>query len=366
VVGILIATIQPTLKFTGMKKRMYIKLFVITIAVLAILSILVVNAEKSISQTNGFKRSFLKIPELTFSSAGNFPIKSICGMTTAKYFFSSSDPRIIFSFDPKIKKWDTSYLVLPVNEKVLSAYNILSDSIGATLFAGNYGLAFFSPFNAKDSTQTVKTKFESPLFTRSAIISDNSVVLRALDASKQIQQFVKAEKYTGKILTTWNPFGEMQDGGFSTDGILDYDKSTGRILYVQYYQNRFFCLDSNLNPLYERNTIDTTNTNKLITRNTGKTGDGSITPGVPLWQTNTLVTANNGYIYIGSSLKSENEKDLEFDNNMVIDVYKMTNGDYLNSFYIPNLEGNKAKQVWIDGDTILALYKNQIAMYKFK
>lgn len=345
---------------------MYINLLIITIAVLAILSVLVINAEKSILQTNGFKRSFLQIPKLIFSSSGNLPVKSICGMTDSKFFFSAADPRIMFSFDQKIKKWDTSYLVFPINEKVLSAYNIVSDSIGATLFAGNYGLAFFSPFNAKDSTQTVKIKFKSPLFTRSAIISDNSIVLRALDSSRQIQQFVKAEKHTGEILTTWNPFNEMNDGGFSTDGILEYDKSTSRILYVQYYQNRFFCLDSNLNLLYERNTIDTTNTNKLITRNTGKTGDGSITPGVPLWQTNTLITANNGYIYIGSSLKSENENDADFDKNTVIDIYKMSNGDYFNSFYIPHIEGHEVNQIRVVDDMIVALYTGQIAMYQLE
>lgn len=347
-----------------MKNSIFIKILIAILAATLILTYLIINAKKMSSGSNGFSRVWKQELKVEYTSQNDLPLFRIAGSSSKNAYFCDKDPRFVYSFDYISQKWDSSTLILPFDDRIRSAYDISIDSIGATLFAGKYSAVFKASFGIKDSTQIISTSFKAPMFMRSAIVSNQSAVLRALDPARRDLEFIKVDRNTGITVKVNSLFEKIHDGGFSTDGILRYDLATNRIIYLQFYRNRFFCLDSNLNLLYEAKTIDTTNSNIVFTKTFNRGKEGNIIPGVPLKQINSHMYTSNGYIYIASILQSDNEKDLDFQQNSVIDIYHVSDGKYTGSFYIPTLDKRKITDFYVYMNRIIAIYKNKVVIYR--
>jgi hypothetical protein len=60
---------------------------------------------------------------------------------------------------------------------------------------------------------------------------------------------------------------------------------------------------------------------------------------------NRTATADGQFIYIVSNIKSKAEKRSGFKENSAVDVYRLDNGKYAHSFYIPHYEGEKVSEL---------------------
>jgi hypothetical protein len=137
------------------------------------------------------------------------------------------------------------------------------------------------------------------------------------------------------------------------------------LLYVQFYQNRFFCIDSNLNVVYTGKTIDTSNSNPVSTKRIPtRENTGSVMPSVPLHIINHACIAASGKMYILSTLKADNENNVDFRENAVVDVYNISNGAYRGSFYIPDLHEEKAENFFLANGRLLVYYNQYIGEFK--
>jgi len=191
-------------------------------------------------------------------------------------------------------------------------------------------------------------------------ISSSSYIFRIENANHN-QNLIAKRNYTQTRTDTSDILDPTKQGVIKTDGFLFFDKNSNHIFYIYYYQNRFFCLDSNLNLTYAGRTIDTIGIphikiSKIISEN-------KVTLGAPPLQVNINASSNGKWLFIQSALTADNElRDL--DRGSVIDVYSVDDGKYKLSFNLPDYEKDKLKYFKAFKNELIALYDHTIFMYK--
>jgi hypothetical protein len=329
-----------------------------------VLFILVEAADRPNKNKNGFLRTLFTNPFHLLNQASTpINITHIAGASDRNIYFTSNDPRVLVTTDYSLKHLDTLSLPIPLTKMEL---------VGATTFANYPKMTMLICNSSKAISYTVKdslfyaTKLSPPLFTRAVPLDSTKVALRAFDSSRQHQLFEIVNNKTGKILEKGDIIRNQRDAGFSTDGLLDYDESTHSLIYVQFYQNRFFCMDTGLNLKYIGHTIDTINTNPVLTRSFAtKNAPGSLLPTAPLTILNNQICTYNGSLFVLANLQADNEKNSVFHANSVIDVYRLIDGRYRGSFYIPHLDREKVQSFKIVNNTLIVVYKTHLATYSF-
>ena len=343
-----------------MKKSLLIISSIVLISAL-ILALLVRSAKMPNEGKNGFDRKWLtntirQVDQIAITA----PLETVCGATANHFFFTVPNPQWVVMIGKELQKQDTFFFPVWLRDELLTTHNIEVDSPYIYLYANNALKLFRGQINGK-TVDSVRLK--TSLFTRSVHISPKLAVLRAFDASLKRQVFEKMDTRTGKIIKQDQIIETTGDAGFSTDGSFTYDSSTRRIFYVEYYTNHFFCLDTSLNIIYKANTIDTTQTNdigiKIINHNDQK----RVVPSLARIEVNKECCVSNGYLLVVSGLKADNEKRTDFKNNSVIDIYRVSNGKYTGSLYIPDIQTEKIKSLRAQNNLLVALYKSHIATY---
>ena len=313
---------------------------------------------------NGFTRQGLsrspavKLHELAVGET----LYKICGATPHRFFFTGRDPRKIFSANMAMNQVDSLFIPFPLTRRAMVAYDLKIDSPYINLYANNLSAVLGARLN---DTTVHTTLLPTRLFTAAVQLTPQSFIVKAFDSSGMRQVFKKINTGANKVLAQAPLIEDNKDAGFSADGLLRYDSTAHRLLYIQFYQNRFFCIDTNLNVLYTAKTIDTTNNNPVFTKNIPtRNSQGSVLPAVPLHIINRACVTTAGSIYILSTLKADNETDTAFRDNAVIDVYTIGNGAYRGSFYIPDLHGEKAQNLFFANGLLLVYYNRYIGAYK--
>jgi hypothetical protein len=83
----------------------------------------------------------------------------------------------------------------------------------------------------------------------------------------------------------------------------------------------------------------------------------------PLNLVNRRAKIANHKLYIQATIQADNESKKVFSDNSVIDVYRMSDGLYLHSFYIPQYQSKKLNNFEVSGQTIIVLYDGYVAIY---
>jgi len=144
------------------------------------------------------------------------------------------------------------------------------------------------------------------------------------------------------------------DGFFCTDGWMQYDQVHGRILYAYFYRGELLFLDTDLNLLSKIKTIDTVTKAQIKLQQVnvpfGKGRISSTTQASPPKVVNKYFCTSNDRIYLLSGRKADNETEFSYRNNQPVDVYRLKDGKYLYSFYLPEYKGFKPHEMQVDQD----------------
>ena len=154
------------------------------------------------------------------------------------------------------------------------------------------------------------------------------------------------------------------EGLFSTDGMLLYDKSISRLIYMYYYRNQFICMDTNLKLLYKGKTIDTISRAQIKVSKIKSGSENTFTLSVPPLVVNKKGSVYKGCLFVHSNIIAKNETKKAFDNASVIDVYNLKAGSYKFSFYLPDYNNTKMFDFAINGNTLIALYDHYIFVFE--
>lgn len=346
-----------------MKSSIIYRLLLIILASVGILFFLFKTTKMPNEQKNGFNRTWLTD---SLQSLQRKPVDKdlyfINGYTGTNLYLSGINPKAIIALNRNFKLQDTLYLDFKAPEELLAPNTLFVDSPWLYLHINNLKSVISGQFPNKKVTAT---KLQTEVFIRSAQISPNTLVVRIFNPEKQKQVFQKIDNLTGKVIKEELIIHDQNDAGFSTDGLLKYSATSGRLLYIEYFKNRFFCLDTNLNVIYQGRTIDTTfnNSVEIATKETGEKS-GHILPVSARKIVNKNFFMSSKFIYVLSGLKADNESIASFSHNSLLDVYSIESGKYQGSFYVPYLSNSAPRSIIATHDTLTVLYPGHLSTFR--
>ncbi|PUZ28557.1 hypothetical protein DCC81_03490 [Chitinophaga parva] len=192
--------------------------------------------------------------------------------------------------------------------------------------------------------------------------SDSGFGFRAVDTvSNQyvLGSFVPGEKLTvdNSILTG------QQDVFFSADGSLLYDPASRRFIYVYYYRNGLIGFNQGLDTVYYGTTIDTVTFAKISMHRISS--ERKVTFSSPPTRINKHACVSDGWLFIYSSRRADNEKGKLAFTSSVIDVYSVSGFHYLGSFYVPDYDGKGIRDFAVYSNHLVALRGDELFVFSF-
>ncbi|MGZ3888492.1 MAG: hypothetical protein ACXVMS_16845 [Flavisolibacter sp.] len=211
--------------------------------------------------------------------------------------------------------------------------------------------------------QVQRFHYDSAYFTDAIPLNLNSFALRSLKKNPY-QYFLAKESSQDPHFKANNTLLRMQSSGmFSTDGEFIFDKKLSCLTYLYHYRNQFFCLDTNLNLIYEGKTIDTISQAQIRAAQLHNRKATIVMMAAPPLEVNKRCSVDGPYFYVQSMLVGSGEDPKKFDQSAVIDVYNITNGSYLFSFYLPDFKNYKLYDFQVAQDKLVAIYEHYILCY---
>lgn len=312
---------------------------------------------------NGFIRNWkpeaLVLQEQISISA---PLKSICGTTQNSVYFNVPNPSKVLSVDINLKKLDTIGFGLPLPEHDIGVNSTIVDSPYVWFFAQNIPALYRGQLKFHNLEY-----FPLPLvYTRAVKIKQDKIVLRSLDTALTKQVFQKISLNNSSVLSQVDLILDQKNGGFDRDGWLKFDEISGRIYYLEFYRNLFYCLDTSLNLIYMAKTIDTISNQEITIQKVNIDGDERIMPTSPRIHINKECFIGNGMLWVLSGLKAENQSYKNFRENVPVDLYALKDGKYLGSINIPRIGVVRPKSFAVVQNILVALYEKDIRTYRIK
>ena len=315
---------------------------------------------------NGFKRSYFpaawsKALQLDLSDT----LSGIVGSTRSTIYVSTSTPGEILAIGRGAAK-TVKRIKLPYFDKFydslgFNSLSIIIDSPAIYLFAEN-------------KPAMLKTTFDSALyeirilppgpFTREVMAGKDCFILRKFERRVTDQLFVRYNFSTGLLKKEENISEIAGDGGIISDGQLYFDPSTNKLLYVYFYKNLLLSFDTSLNVANKFYSIDTINSFKMQTGLVKNGGTRAYTNVSPANVVNKVNGVHEGLLFNMSALKADNETDVFFYNNSILDIIDLKKGLYLGSIYAPTINGNKLSKFIISNNELIGLYRHSLVIYK--
>ena len=347
-----------------MNKRFLIRIVAIITGIVLLLWILFMSARLPNKESNGFKRNWDNDSIiLTNYLQIDTPLSSISGVSKEHIYIQTEKLNWILEISKNLLKKDSISLKINVSELLTMANSLTVDSPWIFLHANNLKAIIRSKIRSKEVNVI---KLHTDIFTKSTQLTKDKIVIRTFDSTQSNQVFQIVDLTNGNVLKEALVIPNQYDAGFSSDGIISYDPIHSKIFYTQFYNNNFFCLDTNLSTVYTANTIDTTSYNNSLQLEKINVAGGtpSLMPSAARKLANKYSFLNDKYIFIESALKADNDNLNTYQNNSTIDLYELSNGKYVKSILIPHSKNKKALSYSIDGKRMIVLYKNAIAIYR--
>lgn len=158
-----------------------------------------------------------------------------------------------------------------------------------------------------------------------------------------------------------NILQKQVDGFFDCDGILLFDESTKKLIYLYYYRNQFIVMDKFMDVLHQFNTIDTYRTAQIKTQ---KLSTGFHKMSAPPTKVNRNAFAFKNLLFVHSNLIGKHESRQEWKNSSVIDVYKTNEKRYIGSFYIPKKENFSVSDFMVNDHYLYVIMNHQLIKYQ--
>lgn len=345
-------------------KVLILILFVSTVAIGVIVALAWVSNNK-ITTEKGFNRQFNIVNNASIVNTiiKREDITAIGGVSKNRIYFQTKNPNQLVSTDLELKNDTDIVFDFGKNQRLGTKFKYIVDSPLAYIFAGNVPAVIVVNIPTKEKKIY---QFTNSLFSRGVPISKQTFAVRGFDSLIRTvdQIFMKFDPENSRLYKEDMVSERRNDGGISTDGVLQYDSTTNTLSYVFFYRNEFICMDTNLNVIYKTKTVDTFSILQAKSDSVYQNGDLTYTNTSPLRIINGDCCVDQGKLFINSWVKADNESVVNNSQNAVIDVYDLKNGTFAGSFYIPKFKNERMKGFKIVSNLIIVLYKNYIVTYK--
>ena len=333
-------------------KQIAIIISLITLSCL-IIYLLYLTSERPNKVKNSFTRRFCEkgIQEKQVIGLKS-NIQGIAGMYNDKVYLSTDKPNELLLYT--IRNMSEHIIHLPASE---SLKKFIANEFEVTLY---YPYIFIISNNkkliVKYSLTSNKTQsfLLNNLFTRSAVVSDSSLLIRSYNDTIEDQEITFVNLNNSEPPGTKRLTEIYGDGGIITDGMIMFDKVSQKAIYAYYYKNEIKIFNTAFDSILTYHTIDTFSSFNEKYFNDKKS---------PRSIVNKYLNIANDKIFIVSNLKSDNESENDFNNNIDLDIYDLNTGKYRCSFQIPE-DKRAVIDLKIYGNNLFVLKSGILVSYK--
>lgn len=294
---------------------------------------------------NGFNRAYRNnVATLLHESGPKGPIRSIIGDFNNRICLSTDSPSVIVAMDSALQ---TAQSIQPTGIQNYKA------SIGHIFSYAVYSSRMYLLANEIPAIISLPNDHLSPphfspvdsWFIRGCPTGENTfVLLKFLPGTNKPALF----KYN--TLSNSSRQGPLIAGnGAFSDGSLLYAEDLHTVCFVPYYHNNILTTDTNLHVKKSFTTLDTF---------TYKGNELKIKKRPPLVRNQRSCVFKN-LLFVCSNLKADNERHSDYFSHIPVDVYNISSGKYLASFYLP-LSGNKLIRALneLPGNRLIVMYQD--------
>lgn len=275
------------------------------------------------------------------------------------YLGNTMAPSKILITDFALKDTQIASMTIPGNPTIYEGANLVwADSPYIYLMEGRARLLMRGNLASLAIDQVKPATY----FMQALPVSPSSFVIRMYDRAKGQAVLARTTLDTPLVKEGLHTLDRQVDGIFSTDGMLNVDPVSGRIIYLYFYRNQLPCFDTALNLLYTGRTIDTVSQAQLSVAAIG--ADSGATLSEPPHFVNYFSCIADNFLFVHSALMANNETETQFEQASAIDVYDVKDGRYWFSFYIPKLLDKKMKSFRIFGSSLFAIYDHYLVVYR--
>jgi hypothetical protein len=275
------------------------------------------------------------------------------------YLGNTMAPSKLLITDFALKDTQIATLTFPGKPTILQGANLVwADSPFIYLMEGRVPLLMRGSL----SSLVIDQVKPSTYFMQALPVSPSSFVIRMYDRVQRQTVLARTTLDKPTAEEGARTLERQGDGIFSTDGMLNVDPASGRIIYMYFYRNQLPCFDTALNLLYTGRTIDTVSQAQLSVATIG--ADSSTTLSAPPHFVNYFSCIADNLLFVHSALMANNETESQFEQASAIDVYDVRDGRYRFSFYIPKLLDKKMKSFRIFGNRLFAIYDHYLVVYQ--
>ncbi len=217
-------------------------------------------------------------------------------------------------------------------------------------------------FQGQVSTWKASKIATPPYFSEITPFSASSFAFRGVQKKDRHSVLGRWQKGINEPFLTSTLLEAQVDGIFCVDGKLLFNKSLNNLTYLYHYRNQYFVTDTNLKLVKRFHTIDTTSTAKIRVIHGGAGNTRYLSsPPAPV---NQLSKTWRKFLLVNSAVMAENENPNQFKNASVIDVYDLTEGKYLFSFYLKGPTENKMTDFAItDSGQLAGLFGQRLTFF---
>lgn len=333
------------------------------VACLTLVLILYAFADKPNDKKNGFTRTVPSVAAVLKNSLVlKYPAYYIAGYASQHIYLGNYSASLhLLAVNQNLK--DTQELILKISPEERYAWKlarVMVDSPAVYMAEGNTPALYKGKL---DNLMMNRFLPQSCFFNMLQNISTTSFISRSI----HIDSLGNKQNILAKVKTD-SPYVKLGegiitkqvDGIFCTDGTLDYDRQTGKLIYLYHYRNEFVTLDTNLQVIYTGHTLDTNTTAKIQVANMS-TGISKFS--APPTYVNSRARIADNRIYILSSLLADNEDRTTRQHNEIIDVFSLNDGRYIYTLYIPLKGKERITDFIIKGNQLFALNDQTLNAY---
>ncbi len=347
-----------------MKKAVWIKVVSIVVFVGSVLGILMGVTKMPNEENNGFERKLISNEPIVPSRDWHYTedLAKIIGYSNSSIYIGGEMPTSFLILQRDFSGKDTLMINYDIPPKKMVPFQSFVDSPFLYIHVNNMRTILYGKFPNENLSIS---ELKGLSFTKSIQISNNSIIVRSFTDDMLNQVFKKIDLQNGKILIDTN-IAELSDNsaGMMTDGMLLYAKPVNKLLYVEFFRNKFYCLDTNLNLLYKASTIDTSSVNNIGLGHENESDSvKKLVPNTSRVKVNYAVFYDSNFLYIVSGKRGDNQSVASYNSNVNIDKYDIITGKYTNSFLIKKANNKSFKSAMIVEDSLYALFDNQLRVY---
>lgn len=340
-------------------KKTTIVLSIISIICISFIVLLNYLSEDISKNHNSFIRNFHFLAQKKYETifpynsyyiAGIDDGKIYLGNYTAPFQITILDTTLSAIASPKITLTPNNLVLLTGNIRIKPPYFFFIDGTNPCVFRGKLS----------DWKGSLKWK-DSTWFSHAEIIDSANIVFRTNNANLEttigtLNLDSGVTNFANNILT------KQIDGTFDSDGTLQFDPTTNRLIYLYRYRNQYSLADRNLKVLGRGKTIDTISKAQIEVATIEDRHERKMSKPPLIVNKGNVVFKN--LLFVNAGLVGRYEDEQMWKDTSIIDVYDTDTKSYISSFYIYNINGSKIRSFIVKENMLYAMIGKSLVAYR--